>query len=109
LVAVVAAALSAQVALAAPKELTAQLRAAACCATNCGSGLARGCDCCHPTQTADGLRALPPASSLGHSAVALVMTPVPVIAPTGVPAPFHGFELARYEPPRFLTLCSLRR
>jgi hypothetical protein len=109
LVAMVAAMLSVQVALAAPAHLTAQLRAAACCATYCSPAMARGCDCCHVTQGADGLRALPPASSPGHSAAALVMTPVPIIAPTAIPASLHGSEPAGNGPPLFLALRSLRR
>jgi hypothetical protein len=108
-VAVVAAALSVQVALAAPAHLTAQLRAAACCATNCSPAMARGCDCCHITRGADDLRALPPAFSLGQPAIALVMTPVPIIVPTGVPASLHVSERARNGPPLFLALRSLRR
>jgi hypothetical protein len=109
LVAVVAATLSVQVALAAPTHLTAQLRAAGCCATHCSHAIARGCNCCHITQGADDLRALPPASSLGQPAVALVMTPVPIIPPTGIPASLHGSESARTGPPLFLALRSLRR
>jgi hypothetical protein len=108
LLTVVAATLSVQVALAAPAHLTAQLRAAGCCATHCSHAMARGCNCCHIAQGADDLRALPPASSPGHSAVALVMTPVPIIAPTGVPASLHASEPARNGPPLFLALRSLR-
>jgi len=109
LVAVVAATLSVQVALATPAHLTARLRAAGCCATHCSHAMARGCNCCHIAQGADDLRALPPASSPGHSAVALVMTPVPIIAPTGVLASLHASEPARNGPPLFLALRSLRR
>src|SRR5262245_11591987 len=109
LVAVAVAALSVQVTLAAPVHLTTQLRAAACCAAGCSPAMARGCDCCHLTQGADGLRALLPASSLGQSTVTLVMTPVPILAPTGVPGLFHASEPACHGPPLFLALRSLRR
>jgi len=108
LMAAVAAALSFQVALAAPARLTAQLRAAACCAADCSRAMGRRCDCCHVTQGADGLRALPPTSSLGLPAVALLMDPVPVAASNGAPASLQGYEPARNGPPLFLAQRSLR-
>src|SRR5262245_18798451 len=107
-VAVVAAALSVQVALAAPAHLTAQLRAAGGCAPDCRGVMARECDCCHVTQGTDGLRAVPP-SGPKQSPVALLMSPVPVATPPGAPASVHGSDLVRNGPPLFLALCSLRR
>jgi len=62
LVALAAAALGVQVAIAAPAQLTEQLRAASCCASDCGRVMAPGCDCCHVTQGTDGLQAPPPTS-----------------------------------------------
>ena len=109
LVAVLAAALSVQVAVAEPTHVTAQLRAARCCATDCSRGIARSCDCCHTRGGADGLGAVPPASNLGASVAGLVVSSVPVAAPASAPTLLHRSEAARVGPPLFLALRSLRR
>jgi hypothetical protein len=105
-VAVLAVALSMQVAFAAPARLTAQLRAAGCCGTDCTRIVARTCDCCHLGLAADGPMA-PPASG-PWQVTALVTGPALVLAPTSDPAPLRGFDPVTVGPPLFLALRSLR-
>src|SRR5262245_27736916 len=103
----VTAALNLQVASAAATQLTAQLRAAGCCATHCARTVARSCDCCHLNQSADGPMAVRSTSSGGQPAVVCAMNPALVAAPTADAAPLRRCDLAGVGPPLFLAQRSL--